>query len=146
MVVRHRGYESFRTRVEARLGESLHYVARLNPVAPLKVPGKAAESAPAPRVAELGDPGVTPPRKIAGEFARYPEVARKRKVSGVVTVSMVISEAGIPEELQVVESAGPLLDQVVLDAVSRWRFEPASRGGRPVRLRYRARQHFRLES
>jgi len=144
--VRHRGHESFRTRVEARLGESLHYVARLNPVAAPRPAVKTPESAALPRVAELGEPGVSPPRKISGEFARYPEAARKRKVSGIVTVSMVISEAGFPEELQVVESGGPLLDEAVLKAVEKWRFEPASRDGRPVRLRYRVRQHFRLES
>jgi len=144
--VRHRGHESFRTRVEARLGESLHYVARLNPVAVPRPASKTPESAPPPRVAELGEPGVNPPRKISGEFARYPEAARKRKVSGIVTVSMVISETGIPEELQVVESGGSILDEAVLKAVSEWRFEPPSRDGRPVRLRYRIRQHFRLES
>jgi TonB family protein len=59
---------------------------------------------------------------------------------------MVISETGVPEELQVVESGGPILDEAVLKAVSEWRFEPPSRDGRPVRLRYRIRQHFRLES
>jgi serine/threonine-protein kinase len=144
--VRHPGHESFRTRVEARLGESLHYVARLNPVAAPRPASKTPESAPPPRVAELGEPGVNPPRKISGEFARYPEAARKRKVSGIVTVSMVISETGVPEELQVVESGGPILDEAVLKAVSEWRFEPPSRDGRPVRLRYRIRQHFRLES
>ncbi len=143
--VRHRGHESFRTRIDARFGESLQYVARLNPVAAPRPAVKTPESAPLPRVAELGDPGVSPPRKISGEFARYPEAARKRKVSGIVTVSMVISETGIPEELQVVESGGPTLDEAVLKAVSEWRFEPPSRDGRPVRLRYRIRQHFRLD-
>ncbi len=144
--VRRRGHESFRTRVEARLGESLHYVARLNPVAAPAPTAKTRATAPLPLVAELGEPGVSPPKKISGEFARYPEAARRRKVSGIVTVSMVISETGVPEELQVVESGGPLLDEAVLKAVSDWRFEPASREGRPVRLRYRMRQHFRLES
>jgi serine/threonine-protein kinase len=143
--VRHRGFDPFRARVEARPGESLHYVARLTPAAP-----RPATSAPSPAlppsIAELGEPGIEPPKKISGEFARYPEAARRRKVKGVVTVSLVISEAGVPEELQVVESAGPVLDQAVLDAVSKWRFEPATREGRPVRLRYRVRQHFRLES
>ena len=144
--VRRRGHQSFRTRVEARPGESLHYVARLNPVAAPRPATRTPEPAPLPPVAELGEPGVSPPKKISGEFARYPEVARRRRVSGIVTVSMVISEAGVPEELQVVESGGPLLDEAVLKAVAEWRFEPASRDGLPVRLRYRMRQHFRLES
>ncbi len=144
--VRRRGHQPFRARVEARPGESLHYVARLNPVAAPRRAVEAPVSAPLPGIAELGEPGVIPPKKISGEFARYPDAARRRKVSGIVTVSMVISEAGVPEELEVVESSGPILDQAVLEAVSEWRFEPPSRDGRPVRLRYRMRQHFRLES
>jgi serine/threonine-protein kinase len=143
--VRHRGFDPFRARVEARPGESLHYVARLTPAAPRPATSAPSRALP-PSIAELGEPGIEPPKKISGEFARYPEAARRRKVKGVVTVSLVISEAGVPEELQVVESAGPVLDQAVLDAVSKWRFEPATREGRPVRLRYRVRQHFRLES
>ncbi len=122
--------------MEGRPGESLHYVARLKPGV-LQRP--AVETAvetplnPLPSlVAELGEPGVSPPRKLSGEFARYPEVARRRRVSGVVTVSMVISEVGLPEDLQVIESGGPLLDEAVLNAVAEWRFEPASRDGRPV--------------
>jgi serine/threonine-protein kinase len=145
--VRHGGYDAFRVRVEGRPGESLHYVARLKPVA---VPKPKVETEAIPPklpslVAELGDPGVSPPKKLAGEFARYPETARRRKVSGIVTVSMVISESGVPGDLQVIESAGPLLDEAVLNAVAEWRFEPAHREGRPVPLRYRMRQHFRLE-
>jgi protein TonB len=117
----------------------------LTPSAPRPATSAPSRALP-PSIAELGEPGIEPPKKISGEFARYPEAARRRKVKGVVTVSLVISEAGVPEELQVVESAGPVLDQAVLDAVSKWRFEPATREGRPVRLRYRVRQHFRLES
>ena len=32
------------------------------------------------------------------------------------------------------------------EAVSEWRFEPATRGDRPLPVRYVVRQHFRLES
>jgi TonB family protein len=147
--VRRSGYESFRVRVEGRPGESLHYVARLKPVAVLKpvVENETPVNPPIlpSLVAELGEPGVSPPKKLSGEFARYPETARRRKVSGVVTVSMIISESGVPEDLEVIESAGPLLDEAVLNAVAEWRFEPAQRDGRPVPLRYRMRQRFRLE-
>jgi TonB family protein len=146
VAVERRGYESFRVRVEGRPGESLHYVARLKPIV-VRTP--AVETPVTPDlpslVAELGEPGVTPPKKLSGEFARYPETARRRKVSGVVVVSMVISESGIPEDLQVIASGGPILDEAVLNAVAEWRFEPALRDGRPVPLRYRMRQRFRLD-
>ncbi|MGH9324339.1 MAG: TonB family protein, partial [Vicinamibacteria bacterium] len=138
--VRRQGFQPFRVELDARVGESLHYVARLQPMdAPKAVAAPKAEAPvpteAVPTVAELGDAGVVSPQKISGNFARYPEAARRMRVSGVVTVTMVISEAGIPEELQVVESGGPVLDQAVVKAVEKWRFTPASRDGQPVRIR-----------
>jgi serine/threonine-protein kinase len=149
--VRKKGFEPFRTEVEARVGESLQVVARLKAMRAKTQPKPAAAEIPsepaAPAaIAELGEPGIVPPKKIAGDFSRYPDAARRRRQSGVVTVAMVISETGIPEELQVVESAGEILDEAVLTAVREWRFEPASRNGRPVRIHWRVRQHFRLGS
>jgi serine/threonine-protein kinase len=157
--VRVGGFQAWRTEVEARSGESLQIVATLEraaarPKPELPRPAAAAVASPpiepapepAPAVAELGDPNVSQPRKISGEFARYPEPARKRGVDGAVMVSMVISETGIPEELRVEQSGGPLLDEAVLKAVETWRFEPATKSGQPVRIRWKVRQTFRLES
>jgi serine/threonine-protein kinase len=151
--VRRRGYAPYRAELEARAGESLQIVARLEPVkrAPAKPADVEPEAAPVDvpeldSIAELGEAGLVPPKKIAGDFARYPDAARRRRQSGVVTVAMVISESGVPEEMQVVESAGDVLDQAVLAAVREWRFEPALRNGKPVRIHWRVRQHFRLSS
>ncbi len=94
----------------------------------------------------MGDPGVVSPRKIAGDFAHYPELAKRHRVTGIVTVSMIISEKGSPEELEVVESGGDVLDEAVLRAVATWKFEPALRDGKPVPIRWRVRQHFRLQN
>ncbi len=147
--VRRSGYESFRVRVEGRPGESLHYVARLKPLVlrerVVEPPPGLLPASPEVPVAELGEPGVEAPRKLWGHFASYPEAARARNVTGTVVVSMVISEAGVPEQLAVVESGGPLLDEAVVEAVSIWRFAPASRDGDPVRVRYLVRQQFRVE-
>jgi serine/threonine-protein kinase len=153
--VRRTGFVPWKTSVEARPGESLQFVARLKSRAKPKSAAAAAgaieapapaEGAAAPAVAEVGDENVEPPKKIAGDFARYPDIARRRKMSGTVTVSMVISETGVPEEIRVVESAGEILDAAVVEAVRSWRFEPASRNGRPVRIHWRVRQTFRLGS
>jgi protein TonB len=90
------------------------------------------------------DDSVTPPRRVEGSPASYPEAARRRRLVGTVTVSMVVSETGEVLEPRVVESAGDVLDQAVLDAVDAWRFEPARKDGEPVAVRWSIRQTFRF--
>ena len=87
---------------------------------------------------------MTPPRRVSGVPAPYPGVGRRLRLAGTVTVSMVVSEDGEPLEPRVVESAGDILDQAVLDAIATWRFEPARRDGQPVRVRWTVRQTFRF--
>ena len=90
-------------------------------------------------------PGVTPPRRIEGAPASYPEVARRRRLQGSVTVSMIVDEQGEVIDPSVVESGGDVLDEAVLEAVRGWRFEPARKDGRAVRVRWTFRQTYRLD-
>jgi len=90
-------------------------------------------------------PGVTPPRRVKGAPASYPDAARRHRLTGTVTVTMIVTETGEVEEPTVTESAGHILDAAVLDAVRGWRFEPARKDGRPVRIRWTIRQTYRLE-
>jgi periplasmic protein TonB len=87
-------------------------------------------------------PGVTPPRKVKGDSAAYPERARRQQLEGTVAISLLIDENGVPHDLTVVESAGPVLDAAVLDAVKQWRFEPARKDGVRVKIRWLARQTY----
>jgi periplasmic protein TonB len=64
---------------------------------------------------------------------RYPESARRRGIEGTVLLKMRITAQGRVEDVQVVRSAGyPELDESAIEAVRRWRFEPARRNGEPV--------------
>ncbi len=64
---------------------------------------------------------------------RYPESARRRGIEGTVLLKMRITAQGRVEDVQVVRSAGyPDLDESAIEAVRRWRFEPARRNGEPV--------------
>jgi len=58
---------------------------------------------------------------------------------------MIVTETGEPIDLRIVESAGEVLDQAVLSALGRWRFEPASKDGVKVRVRWQARHSFVFE-
>lgn len=76
----------------------------------------------------------TPPRYGLGSAAnplpRYPEVARERGWEGVVVLTVAVSVSGTPDSVAVTRSSGhSALDQAALDAVRRWRFEPARRIG-----------------
>ena len=110
------------------------------------LPTPTATPTPAPVVegelVELG-PGVTPPVRISGDSATYPERARQMNLRGSVLVALIVDENGLPTDLQVVESAGPILDEVVLKAVRTWRFEPARKDGVRVKVRWQVRQTYK---
>ena len=126
--------------VDARVGDSFAVEARLQRVD--TGPGPAAAPVRPGTMISLGL-GVTPPRKISGGPAAYPEAARSRNLQGGVTVDMVITEHGVPIEIEVVESGGEALNRALVDAVGRWRFEPARKDGVNVRVHWRVRQIFR---
>lgn len=59
----------------------------------------------------------------------YPESARRQGVEGVATLRFQVHTDGTVAEMSVVRSAGHLdLDEAAMDAVKKWRFEPARRG------------------
>ena len=113
-------------------------VARIPKATPPPTPAPVVEG----QLVELG-PGVTPPVRIRGDSATYPERARQMKLRGSVLVALIVDENGLPTDLQVVESAGPILDEAVLKAMRTWRFEPARKDGVRVKVRWQARQTYK---
>ncbi len=63
----------------------------------------------------------------------YPAEAIRRRLRGLVVLRVLVSEAGIPLEIQRVQTAPMGLTEAAEAAVRQWRFEPASAGGEPVR-------------
>ena len=56
---------------------------------------------------------------------QYPELARKMNLSGTVKVQVVVSPNGTVKEAKVI-GGHPVLANAALDAVRKWRFEPAA--------------------
>jgi TonB family protein len=54
----------------------------------------------------------------------YPELAKKMNVSGTVKVEVVITAAGTVKSAKAL-GGHPLLIESALDAVKKWKFEPA---------------------
>lgn len=55
----------------------------------------------------------------------YPDLARRMSISGVVKVQVVVGANGAVKNAKVV-GGHPLLVNAAVDAVKKWRFEPAS--------------------
>lgn len=63
----------------------------------------------------------------------YPSLARAARVTGNVTVFLVLNEKGEVES--VIRAEGPLqLQQAAIEAARRWKFNPTEIDGRPVRV------------
>ena len=84
------------------------------------------------------------PLELTGEMTRpvrlvrvepvYPEIARKARLDGRVTLRAVIAEDGRVESVEVLASTNALFNQAAVDAVRKWRYSPAVMSGRPVRV------------
>jgi protein TonB len=66
---------------------------------------------------------------------RYPNSARRKGVEGTVLIKAYVTDQGRVEQLQIEQSAGHAdLDEAAVEAVGRWRFEPACRGRQPIAM------------
>ena len=84
-----------------------------------------AQDTSTPRPAESDD-GEEPLRKVKVRVPpEYPELARRLRIAGAVKIQVVVSPAGKVRSTKVV-GGHPLLIQAALDAVRRWKFEPAN--------------------
>jgi periplasmic protein TonB len=110
------------------------------------VPIVAADAEPAAGP----ESSMTPPRygfgSAANPIPRYPEAARANGWEGVVMLSVSVAADGRAESVSIGKSSGhSLLDAAAVDAVRRWRFEPARRAGVPVAGTATVPIRFRLE-
>jgi TonB family protein len=65
-------------------------------------------------------------RKVKTRVApSYPDLARRMSIAGVVKVQIVVGTNGTVKNAKVV-GGHPLLINAAVDAVKKWRFEPAS--------------------
>ncbi len=86
-------------------------------------------------------PGVTPPRvvrRVALQRDAHPRVAR----SGSVVLDVVLLEDGTPKVVRIVRSLEGELDHDAVRAFEQWRFSPAMKDGRPVKVRMNAEVSF----
>lgn len=62
----------------------------------------------------------------------YPMDLKREGVAGMVTMSITVDEKGNVANPVVKKSTRAEFEQPAIDAVSRWKFEPAKKDGKPV--------------
>ncbi len=76
--------------------------------------------------------GVSSPRLIKDVKPQYTPGAMRRKVNGTVLLRCVVDRDGVPTRLQIIDALDDELDQVSVNALKQWRFEPGRKDGEAV--------------
>lgn len=97
----------------------------------------AATPSTAPAQEAQSPPPVIPPRSDAAHLNNpapvYPPESRRRREQGRVLFEVYVQVDGSVGEIRLKQSSGSQrLDDAALDAVKRWRYVPARRGGEPI--------------
>ena len=85
-----------------------------------------------------------PPRVVSRAEPEYSEEARRAGVNTTIMVSLVVNEDGAPQDIKVVRGAGFGLDEMAIRAIETWRFEPATKEGKPFAAPTQVELHFNL--
>jgi TonB family protein len=79
-------------------------------------------------------PGVVPPQVVHRVEPQYPRAGRQKRAGGVI-LDVIIPEDGSPRIVRVIQSLEWELDENAINALKQWRFSPAMKDGRPVKVR-----------
>ena len=108
------------------------------------VVGNNQPSAPAAEAALPVGGDVKPARLITSVPPIYPTLAKNQRVSGNVVVDALIDVAGRVTTMKVV--SGPsLLHQAAMDALKRWKYQPATLDGKPTPMHLTVTIQFHLQ-
>ena len=100
---------------------------------PAPAPPKAVEAVPVAPVKETVVAVIKPPVAISRDFPRWepPSTVRPwETLDG--RISVLVDTDGSVKSSRIVDSVHPLYDSLLKSAASKWRFEPATRNGKPI--------------
>jgi protein TonB len=100
---------------------------------------------PAAALPETEGARSTHPQSLHNPAPPYPPEAFRHGIQGVTALLVHVDPRGFPTQLTIERSSGSwILDEAALEAVSRWSFQPARRGGVPVPGSLRIRIRFQI--
>jgi TonB family protein len=107
---------------------------------PQPVPARADQSG----VYAAVPPGGTQPEEIDRVIPRYPMSARGAGVEGPVVIRGIVRRDGTIDNVEIIKDLPYGLGEAAREAVSQWRFRPATVGGDPIDVYYTVTVNFRL--
>jgi TonB family protein len=122
-----------RSSLSARSGEPASELA-----GPRAVPTAGPDAGTIPeagtrRTYSAADRGVVPPVPLHGSVIAAPAQLSALSAGATPTLDIVIDERGRVEKAELRETINPQLDGIVLNAVRRWAYRPATKDGVPVK-------------
>lgn len=89
-------------------------------------------------------PCATPPRSTFAPDPEYSDPARRKKLQGDTSLELTVEVDGTVHDIEVVRFLDYDLDKKAVEAVNRWKFDPALFEGKPVPVRIGVDVGFRL--
>jgi TonB family protein len=91
--------------------------------------------------------GITVPKVVYEVNPQYTRAALEEGIQGVVMLAVVVLESGLVGEVTVTQSLDQVygLDEAAVEAVKQWRFEPATKDGKTVRVLVDIEMRFTLK-
>jgi TonB family protein len=88
--------------------------------------------------------GISAPTAISSPDPDYTEEARRAKKQGTCILWLIVDSTGRPRDIKVARGLGFGLDAKAVEAVQKWRFQPALKDGRPVDVQISVEVEFHL--
>lgn len=90
-------------------------------------------------------PGIVPPKILEKSEPQYTDEARDAKIQGPVVLSIVVGVDQAVHDIKVIKSLDPGLDANAVASIRAWRFQPATKEGKPVPVRAMIQVNFHLK-
>jgi TonB family protein len=157
---RYEPYELNQVRVETQIAITVTFriddagVAMATPMEAVRS-FQAEDSIPKPSAVQAGETydgpvikigsGVSPPRAISSpSLSQSSPSFTKVKFEGTSVLQLVVGPDGRPYNIKVIRPLGMGLDQKAVEAVSQWKFQPATKDGKPVAVLINVEVQFHL--
>ena len=86
------------------------------------------------------------PKSIKSARPKYPEYAKKMRIEGSVRLSFILDEKGIVQDVKIIKATPEnTFENAALTAVKNWRFTPATKDGKAVKVKMVITLNFRLD-
>jgi TonB family protein len=116
----------------------------LSPDVPLEPPEDIEKRIAAGEFFPSSSREVKYPRAVYSPEPEYSEPARKAKYQGTCILGLIVGADGTPLSVWITRPLGLGLDEKAIQAVQKWRFDPATKDGAPVAVLLNVEVSFHL--